>query len=867
VNDLCPTDETFARFAARELPTSEHATVLIHIETCDRCRRVAAMLISSSVSKSLSDTEPGALLPGVLGPGIVLGPYHLIRLLGEGATATVFAAWDPRLERQVAVKVLHRDSALLQDEARLMARLSHPNIVAVYEVAEWQGRLVLVMELVPGGTLREWLRGQPPLREVLRVFEALAFALTAAHAAGVMHRDFKPDNVLLDAQGMPRLSDFGLSRLATTLSERAVIVGTPAYLAPAQLDGKPGDEAADQFAFCVSLWEAVTKERPFRGSTLQQLRKAHLSPPLKSRGARMPRWLEAVLRKGMSADPAQRFPSMRALALALRRGPATTRRAAIAVGALVVLASVAWQLSRGDPCEGVGTEFAAAVNPARLLAIDRQFAGSGVSYSSISSAEVGRVLQDAATRLSAESRALCEDSARKGASGLSAGVVQSRCLTRRGRDLEALVEAFERADRVTVERSVAATLNLVPAETCRDVHESAVTEEETRKRLEIAALRPLIWTGQWAELTKRLNQLRPQLTAFDGGIVATEWRWLEAYEAVSLERSEGLERSRACVGAALASRSDAIAAECLLYLAMLEAGIRRQPETGRASLEVAKALLGRTPHTPREEMALAMTEIMILRAEGRHDVALEAARQRATTFSRTYGDQHYNTLTMLGLEAYELASIERYAEARDLYQRVFDVFRRTLGEHQPKSLLVLEAMGFLDLRLERLDLALVELTEVLEAHTASLGPDSYLAAHARVNRGAVLARLGRLDEAQSELERAMAVYVRDRGPKHLIVAEPTEELARVAMSRGLPSVAVSYLEKAVAIRVDEHDRPVRVARSRLALAKALVALAGDRAPPARVRVLATEAEVTFHAAGPAFEADLQAARAVLARLR
>ncbi|MCA9706890.1 MAG: serine/threonine protein kinase [Myxococcales bacterium] len=302
-----------------------------------------------------------------------IGRFMVLEPLGAGGMGTVYAAYDDVLDRKVAVKVLrgsadeHARERMLR-EARAMARLSHPNIVAVHEVGEHEGQVFLAMEFVRGQSLDRWIHGAEaplPWREVLAVFRRAGLGLAAAHAAGLVHRDFKPHNVVLGDDGTVKVLDFGLAHLvgrgdegptaatgggtrsgeAEALTRTGAIVGTPAYMAPEQLRAEPATAASDQFAFCVSLFEALHGQRPFAGQRLEQLVAA------KRRGlgavprGGAPAAFEPVLRRGLCPDPEDRWPSMDALLTALR---GVSRRRQRSRGALVlalggaVIGALAW---------------------------------------------------------------------------------------------------------------------------------------------------------------------------------------------------------------------------------------------------------------------------------------------------------------------------------------------------------------------------------------------------------------------------------------------------------------------------------------------------------------------------------------------
>ncbi len=289
----------------------------------------------SATDQSARDVAaPAAAMPRTL------GRYRLDNQLGAGGMGAVFAALDVDLERRVAIKVLHakpgyESRARLFREAKAMARLDHPNVVTIFEVDSAGDTDFVVMELVDGGTLSHWLTSaQRPNREILDAFVAAGRGLAAAHAAGMVHRDFKPHNVLRSRTGRILVTDFGLARESDTVAEPSsgatpaplvnltvsgAIVGTPAYMPPEQWASGVITPAVDQFAFCVALWEALSGARPFQGTTLEELRTAIERGPEALDARRIPRRLRSVLRRGLERDPARRWPSMDGLLAALAR--------------------------------------------------------------------------------------------------------------------------------------------------------------------------------------------------------------------------------------------------------------------------------------------------------------------------------------------------------------------------------------------------------------------------------------------------------------------------------------------------------------------------------------------------------------------
>lgn len=278
-----------------------------------------------------------------------IGKYLLLCKLGAGGMGVVFEAYDARLDRSVALKLLlphraadPRATARLMREAQAMARVCHPNVVQVFDVEDRDGSTFIAMELVRGPTLASWLRNRPWVDATLEVFIAIAHGLHAAHTQGVVHRDFKPENVLLTDTGVPKVADFGLAstHVAGSLTRTGETLGTLAYMAPEQVAGGTPSAASDQYAFCVTLFEALAGHHPRLGSWT----------PRSSQHKRT----VAVLRRGMATEASKRYPTMQAVIEALERArkpPRWPAAAGVACAALTVAAGL-WVIPRMLAPEG-----------------------------------------------------------------------------------------------------------------------------------------------------------------------------------------------------------------------------------------------------------------------------------------------------------------------------------------------------------------------------------------------------------------------------------------------------------------------------------------------------------------------------------
>ena len=310
---------------------------------------------SSRDEHTLRERAPTAAEPITSDKGqrTVVGRYVIRENIGAGGMGAVYAAHDPQLDRTVAVKLLHAgvDEARLVREAKALAKLAHPNVITVYDVGTYVGGVFLAMEFVKGSTLKAWTRtAARSWRDVVRVFVDAGRGLAAAHASGLVHRDFKPDNVLIGEDGRVRVLDFGIagevrkdarptaSDLAGSVQDApltmsGVIMGTPAYMAPEQFLGTETDERTDQYGFSVALWEALYGERPYQADTIAALAYEVWCGTLPDVRARdVPAWLTRIVTRGLSPLPAQRYRSMNALLADVDAGIASEASAARVVG-------------------------------------------------------------------------------------------------------------------------------------------------------------------------------------------------------------------------------------------------------------------------------------------------------------------------------------------------------------------------------------------------------------------------------------------------------------------------------------------------------------------------------------------------------
>ncbi|HSK04122.1 MAG TPA: protein kinase [Kofleriaceae bacterium] len=385
-------DNAASEFVSGSLSASAQSKIEAHLASCRDCRALVAALAMDAGTDSNAATVPHERVsPSQVAPrptrtltiGDRVGRYLVLSALGAGGMGVVFAAYDPQLDRKVALKLLRagityntQDARTrLRREAQAIAQLSHPNVVGVYDVGTTEdGDLYIAMEFVEGDTLTSWLKKYPRTwREIVDVFLQAARGLLAAHSVGLLHRDFKPDNVLVGGDGRVRVTDFGLARsvitpedavrpggaptsgasaLSVELTATGTVLGTPRYMAPEQLTGPDIDARADQFSFCVALYEALYGGHPLPGATSVAMLERHEKAAPPPEGTKVPSAVGRAVMTGLERDRSKRFPTMGALISALvpapRRSPA--RYAAVALaGILVTGGAVAAALNREPP--------------------------------------------------------------------------------------------------------------------------------------------------------------------------------------------------------------------------------------------------------------------------------------------------------------------------------------------------------------------------------------------------------------------------------------------------------------------------------------------------------------------------------------
>ena len=648
------------------------ASVTAHIDRCAACRWLVSELARTSRSEaSAAGTVDEHDRDGRgLRAGQRVGRYLVGERVGGGSMGEVFVAYDPDLDRNVALKIVGPAAApseiaraRLLIEARAMARLSHPGVVPIYDVrAGDAGDVILAMELIEGQDARSWLAtDRPRWRTALAVLAQAGRGLSAAHAAGLVHRDVKPENVLVGRDGRARLSDFGLARAVSPVSDGdagaamaasvapavtgvGALVGTPTYMAPEQLRGQVADARSDQFSFCVLLYEAVYGERPFTLTGTGPAGLAALtaevsagrvrSPPT---GSTVPAWLRRILLRGLAVDPEKRWPSMAELLDALAEVPRRRRRWLVAVAASAgVIAVVVLALQRpSETCEvasaAIEQSFAPAAQAEALGRISRMG-----PYGASLSPELGRQLDAHASSWLAGQLDACR-AHRRGAQ--SADLLDRRmaCLDR-GRAARAAVgKILGAVDERTLPDAILAVRALADPAACADLPSLLALPPPPRDRAaRVAAVSGVIESalveleaGRIADAARDIGAQPDEARAIDYRPLVA--RALLARGRVRLaedDRNGALPDLSEAARVATAAGDDTLAVEAWARQAYV-AGTQNatEPAAALAGLELVEAMAARDNVTPFARALLENNVGAVLLGRGDRDNARRRFRR------------------------------------------------------------------------------------------------------------------------------------------------------------------------------------------------------------------------------------------------
>ncbi|MDX2094048.1 MAG: serine/threonine-protein kinase [Kofleriaceae bacterium] len=736
--------------------------------------------------RALAHTRTVALLaPGT----IVVDDYRIERVLGLGGMGVVYAARDLRLGRDVALKV-HVEAnpearARLMAEANALARVSHPNVVVVHRTGELGESVFIAMELVDGATLRGWLREREPgAREIYACLDGAGRGLAAAHAAGLVHRDFKPENVLVGRDGRARVADFGLA-IVEKLDLTAPRAGTPRYMAPEQELHGAVDARADQYAFCVTAWEALTGQ-----------------VPTEARAPRLPRRVEAVLRRGLAPTPDARFPSMMALLEAWAAAMSTRRRRIIALGgaalAGAVATGVALMATRTppvDPC----AEPTPALAASQLDAVSARLDAVRASWAAPVRDSTRSLLEaQTAALVDAEQRA-CR--ARVAHTWTDVQIERAAdCLARRTRELQATASTLISLDDAAAAR--ATSIAAQPGDPARCLDPARATTPRPRDPAKAQAIglletrllnvRMLTLSGNYPEALRQLDALAADVRATGfpplvAELVSTQARLASRRggdvqalhdEAWLANRRAGLvdEAVKIALEAAISSASNREDAERWLRIAEADIeGFQLGDKLQVTLLRTRAAIMDMTNRSvealPLARQAHAMarelgnpeftrraleTLATVADGAGAHAEAAKLGQQLIAEYERALGPTHPELVVPLANLAVALNEAGELEASAKVGRRAVDLAREVHGVESERYHNALINLGTTLTVMEQRDEAVTVLTEARARVVARAGEDHPDVALIDLNLGEALTLFGRFDEGRTHLTSALA---------------------------------------------------------------------------------------------------------------
>lgn len=762
---------------------------------------------------------------------VSLGRFVILKRLGSGGMGVVYLGYDGELDRNVALKVLRAraDGELvtqaarerLVSEARAVARVEHPNVVAIYEVGTDGEVVYLAMERVDGVTLAKWQRQHDASSQILEVYLQAGRGLAAAHAAGVVHRDFKPQNVLISKHHSggvrARVVDFGLACSdAETPADTATQakVGTPAYMAPEQIRGGAVDARSDQFSFALALYEGLAGERAFVGETMEAFHAAVLAGRRRPFPRTVPTWLRRILNRALACEPEARYPGMPEMLREIEQaaGAQRRRRAGVGIVGLTVAAGfVGYTTASPAACRGGADAVAEVWNQQTAQQIEQAFASSQKPYAETAWTQT-QVRLDAYANEWVEMRDdACAATHVRGEQSTTVLDLRMACLDRRHHELAALIDVLQHADErpELITKAVEASVALTPVAGCADREALTGPEalpEDPRIRTRVAQLRRELINGKALRDAGRYEEglaiAREAVDAAD----ELGYRPLQA-EAALLEGTllglmgraddAGIAFDRSFT-AGLASGHSEVAMWSAVHATHVVGVIGRDGFAGRRWAHLAAPLVTRMgePDHPWASLEANLGNIAVVQGE------LDEASER---FGRALARADNADLDILTAKtSANLAAVYRrqgnYQKALASYRRAEQLFTANFGPTHPFMATFYNNLGALYQTMGDLQAAEDNYRLVLSLAGSSISTTSSTVGHANNNLGEVLLARDQPGDAAEHFGTAIAVWESLHGADYPLLAHPLLGLGRALRATDQPEEAVVALERALKLR-------------------------------------------------------------------
>ncbi|MCH9686421.1 MAG: tetratricopeptide repeat protein [Deltaproteobacteria bacterium] len=844
----------------------------------------------------------------IIPDGTAVGRYIVVGQLGAGGMGVVYIAFDPELERDVALKLLHRETRpgtrareRLLREAQALARLSHPNVVRVYDVGEHDGQVFLAMEFVQGQTLRKWLdAADRTWPEILDVLVRAGRGLASAHDKDIVHRDVKPENVMVADDGRVLVMDFGLARAgewasvgslevvqetlnpsetSLALTNAGAALGTPAYMAPEQHLRLPTNARTDQFSFCVSLYEALFRTRPFTGDSLTALSLAITEgrprPPPPRHG--VPARVVRAVERGLSRSPSERFATLTKLLDELSRDPRPARRRWIAAGAVAGAVGMyggwqAWGAAQlREQCEAEGQAITTVWNDARRARVDEAVGASKVSYAHDSWNRASQRIDAHAQAWSSLRTETCLAASTNIRPELDAE--RSRlCFEERRTQLDAVLARFELAGPKIMQRMVTVVVELPRMDECTDeawLGRRPADPPDRALRKQFATLRHRlvevgVWisTGQYDDAVAGARAVQAEAEAAGAMTLVADAR-LAAGLALDLQGDYAqaqteLEQAYYVAGG---THHDGAALRAATRLSFLTGYERANLEDGLRWAATAEMLVTRLGLTDDPAVSTWLVNLgSIHQAHGNYDEALRALRRALEVAERAYGGDHPQLAALWANLGNTLHGRGETGAALAAHRRGLEIRENSLGPNHPEVGLSLGNMGATLHVLGRYGDAQTALDRAVEIQVAAFGERHGSVANTLNNLGAVHFSLQDFDAALQTYRRALEILSETRGPDSHVVANTHNNIGRIHGKRGEHELALGSYQRALEIRIDslgpQHPLVAKVHNNMARTHRALRAYDEAIAAHERAREIWTAAHGPRHARVAAVRYDL-----------
>jgi len=734
----------------------------------------------------------------------------------------VYAAHDPVLDRKIALKILHdrmenqESEQRLLREAQAMARLNHPHVVAVHDAGTHEGRPFVAMEFVEGRSLDTWLKqARPPWKEVVAAFVAAGEGLEAAHLAGLVHRDFKPGNVLVGDDGRIRVTDFGLARsieprawestetipspppssmppeisatpLDTPMTKDGWVVGTPAYMAPEHVTTGFADQLSDQFSFCVSLYRALFGRHPIGPISNLETYVARLQsfeaiqPPA---GHSIPKRILSAILRGLSLSPADRFGTIGELLQELRFDPGKRRRRRMAWSAAAVAAIAAagglasFTAHRRQLCSGATERVAEVWNVERKTALESSFTDTAGPIGGRTAAAAAQLLDAYAGDWASVFGTACEATRIRGEQSEELLDRQMSCLTRRLREADHLLTLLEQGGSELVSSALDAVVGLQSPAVCGDLPTMVErvplpTDPDLRSRIDdlesdLAAAEAERLAGDYQTCLDRLTRICRDAPDVEYPPLLAEALVAKGFIEAELSLSDDSEQSlRRGLAEAERGRDDTAAAMAASNLMWVTGFLQDHFDEAERWGQLADAKVARLDNDERLAANVADVRASVLVRAGRYSEARAVQERALELHVRLNGPESLDAAMAMTTMGHVLSSIGEYEAAIEHYQRSLELKERLVGPDHPTvastAVSLAQAYGGIGDH-ERV----VELSErALAIQERVFGSDDPKIAVALNNLAFGLEGLGRLDEARAVHQRSLDVVTNAWGPDH-----------------------------------------------------------------------------------------------------